>query len=435
MNRRKVYYTPRDLSRIIASYCPIDATRILEPAVGQGNLLQALTETRNSRKSRVDCVDIDCDALALVDKRFGDSFGGGVHPTCSDFLAAEFAEEKIYDFVLMNPPYGRSNDELVKHYCRRIGLPRYNFEGAFLSRAIELLRPGGLIAAVLPISVLNGQIFVAIRKQSQNFLRWRLCHELPNRTFSGTEARVAIVVLEKSKSQENREPMRLLNHSLESPVGVQISHRSAQEGISYRLDYTHYDAQNLLNRLAHRTQSYMWQTLGDFCSIDRGVWAPNKRSTRILHTGDRAGPIWCYGRRKAGKEIRAKERVRWGDLLAVRVGRDLANSFGVYVGQEEIPFSDCVYRIRLRTQSPLRVLLAVRVVLGIHELGSAFELGVAAKYWTVNQIENLRIPVALADQYPLEFYQYVTSLSIGQIETAMEIEDSLRLRLLEFMKA
>lgn len=98
---------------------------ILEPSAGTGNLARAIVEAGG-----------DMERLTLVEMHstLANALRGQWRVTQGDFLelAQEWAGQRAFDRIVMNPPFGR-----VK---------------AHIGAAVRLLRPGGCLVALVPIT-------------------------------------------------------------------------------------------------------------------------------------------------------------------------------------------------------------------------------------------------------------------------------------------
>jgi len=69
---------------------------------------------------------------------------------CTSYLLRESGvnpdDEAYFDLIIGNPPYGKDGDERDNHAPEK-----------FVRRSLELLRPGGLLAFLLPLTWLGGQ--------------------------------------------------------------------------------------------------------------------------------------------------------------------------------------------------------------------------------------------------------------------------------------
>src|SRR5579859_8088922 len=97
------YYTPQIMARYLASFCPRDATTLLEPSVGDGSLLGAVIREKSAGWTLIQCVDIDSKALRVVGKKFDARYGKRLIRTQADFLS--WNTTRSFQFIAMNPPY------------------------------------------------------------------------------------------------------------------------------------------------------------------------------------------------------------------------------------------------------------------------------------------------------------------------------------------
>ena len=109
----------------------------------------------------------------------------------------EFPEvftEGGFDVVLSNPPYGGIKETRFHRYSPMRGTG--NLFAHFLSRAIDLLAPGGAMGFVVPLSLACGETFEpARRKLYQNFGLLLASHYSirPAKLFPGVEQRITLV--------------------------------------------------------------------------------------------------------------------------------------------------------------------------------------------------------------------------------------------------
>ena len=76
--------------------------------------------------------------------------------------------EPLYDAVIGNPPYGRilqPSSSLIEHYRPVISDGYVNLYALFVERALQWVRPGGIICLIIPMSFVGGPYFAALRKR------------------------------------------------------------------------------------------------------------------------------------------------------------------------------------------------------------------------------------------------------------------------------
>lgn len=123
------FFTPADVaSRMVAMLDIRAGQHVLEPSAGNGRLIWEAIE----RGAHVDAVELDAKlASELIStlQRMRKNSIVSIHP--ADFMEWSPPNGKLYDIVIMNPPFGRGADIL------------------HILRAWRFLRPGGKLAAIL----------------------------------------------------------------------------------------------------------------------------------------------------------------------------------------------------------------------------------------------------------------------------------------------
>ncbi|MFU8802938.1 MAG: Eco57I restriction-modification methylase domain-containing protein, partial [Bradymonadaceae bacterium] len=159
---RGATYTPVELARFVATgllpYLPCDPggapLRVLDPAVGDGVLLQACVEVFSKTSLHLFGFDSNAEAVAAARTRLGLHAGAPeVTITTGDFLeAASDERQHPYDVVIANPPYVRTQvlgRKRSRELARRHGLEgRVDLYHAFLLAMADTLRPGGVAGII-----------------------------------------------------------------------------------------------------------------------------------------------------------------------------------------------------------------------------------------------------------------------------------------------
>ncbi len=160
-----VTYTPRELADFVAGEmlraAEGRAARILDPAVGHGELLLALLE-RLDGPVEVYGFETDAAALAEATARLKARFPGAAlhlrHGSFLDHIAQDFAgglfgTAEPYDLIIANPPYVRTQvmgAERAQELATAFGLSgRVDLYHAFLVGITRALRPGGTAGLIV----------------------------------------------------------------------------------------------------------------------------------------------------------------------------------------------------------------------------------------------------------------------------------------------
>lgn len=163
------FYTPAPIARraVRAALELLGCTprTILDPSCGAGAFLLAAHEELGVR-GEVRYLGFDTDATALA---IASSILQAIPRESLALAAADFLRippDPIADLVLGNPPWisrsGRQSDRRGGEGRAAGGWP--SLHGDFLLRAMEWLRPGGIVAFVLPLSVGHQAMYARLRE-------------------------------------------------------------------------------------------------------------------------------------------------------------------------------------------------------------------------------------------------------------------------------
>jgi adenine-specific DNA methylase len=163
------YYTPPDLAAFLARWVKgIDPLRVLEPSCGDGVFFDALSKVKGFEKSEVTAFELDAVEARKAHVRSRDL---GLHDAAvysEDFL--QWALDNIdnknirFDAVLGNPPFVRYQylpalfQTRAEQIFRHLDLPFTKHTNAwvpFILASLELLRPGGRLAMVVPAEIIH----------------------------------------------------------------------------------------------------------------------------------------------------------------------------------------------------------------------------------------------------------------------------------------
>ena len=204
--RQGIYYTPPELAYRIASALPFEEIEpegrvVLDPACGSGTLLLAahdrlagllpLDSAANDKQGylRAHLIGYDSDPFATEIARLSLllhslPFGNHWRVETRDSLSDGHISPDSPSIVLSNPPWqgrrsveGQRSEEAIR----------------FLRKMLDLARPGGFIAAILPASWLDSDVArssrAALQEHAQIFEVWRL----PEGTFESAALAPCVV--------------------------------------------------------------------------------------------------------------------------------------------------------------------------------------------------------------------------------------------------
>ena len=176
------YYTPPPLAEYLARWAirgPRE--RVLEPSCGDGIFVVAALEALSSLASDPSCAEIV--AVELLESEITKARNSvaerkpstvQIEWHCSDFFATYslLAAERPFDVILGNPPFIRFQYFNEEHRSVAFSLLRgvgysptklANAWAAFIQLSIELLRPGGRLAMIVPAELLQVKYAAELR--------------------------------------------------------------------------------------------------------------------------------------------------------------------------------------------------------------------------------------------------------------------------------
>jgi len=127
---------------------------------------------------------------------------------------AEWPIPNSFDYIFTNPPFGvvldNKNYNFLKYktcqYLSGETLKRQQSEIVFLEQSLKMLKPGGVLAIVLPKSVVTNTTLNDARKTINELGYIFAVVSLPPETFqvTGTQTTTVIIFMRKFKKNENR---------------------------------------------------------------------------------------------------------------------------------------------------------------------------------------------------------------------------------------
>jgi type I restriction enzyme M protein len=207
--------------------------KVMDPACGDGVFLK---EALRRGAAAVAGVDIDPEAIEAARENL-QGFEGRYHLFRQDGLADIECEsgfwKEHYDLVIGNPPFASSkwrvrDKEILRHFTLAhtederniLQLPLLGeslrpvktrisqvIEVLFLERFVQLARPGGKVAIILPEGVFANSNLRYVREWLVQKFTIQAVVGLPRDTFkdTGTTAKTAILYLEKHKPPEGHQ--------------------------------------------------------------------------------------------------------------------------------------------------------------------------------------------------------------------------------------
>ncbi len=167
--------------------------RIIEPAAGTGLFLAAMP-AHLAQQSEITAVELDKVSGAILEKVFG-QLGVTTHVSAIEKASVPHG---FYDLAISNVPFG----DYKSLETRKVGYAGWNIHNYFFGKAVDLVRPGGLIVFVTSRHTLDSA--------SENHRKWLDAHgellgavRLPRNAFkkqANTEVVTDIVMLRKREA-------------------------------------------------------------------------------------------------------------------------------------------------------------------------------------------------------------------------------------------
>lgn len=210
--------------------------RVLDPAVGQEELLQKFLAARK----KIDSFDVH---------KYRGSYRS--HFRLQNFLdhymqwrAARNADGQRsapYDYYVMNPPYNCHEVDYIR--AKKVQLKRYfedvgvlNMYSMFLSATIDMAKDGALIGAIVPDSFLHNSLHRGLRKKILQNCSLHYLVLCPTELFNQQKADVRTVILILQKGVQYQRKVRCLQR----PTGIADFQKSLE-----RRDFLEYARSDL----------------------------------------------------------------------------------------------------------------------------------------------------------------------------------------------
>jgi predicted RNA methylase len=255
------YFTPEPVVACCYQLCAglLPALpHIVDPACGDGAFLRYAAAHTITTGDRISGCELDPALTAAL------AAAGLARIRQADGLDPASLPKGSFDLVIGNPPYG-------------VGGSAPASEVRFLLRALELARPGGLVALVLPSGVLANQRLLALRANLLARHTLLAVIELPRATFrnTGTSAACSIVLLRNAPPLQDHRVFFATPAQLGDLPGVlaAYNHLQIREGTSQ------FPTPNPQPPTAS-SQAHFWlaQTAELARRFDAGFWRPDQRA-------------------------------------------------------------------------------------------------------------------------------------------------------------
>lgn len=209
-----IFLTPDGVVAAMVEFMkPTEETRVLDPACGSGTfLIETLNHIQDAKKLEVFGNDKSARMLLLADLNLGHYPKVKFSKRLSDALKEDPFKGK-FDLILTNPPFGvtlDSRDYNFKTYKTCIDTHGYvqkkqTSEIVFIEKCLQMLKPGGKLAIVIPKSIATNNSLSQARHALSDYGYIFGVMSLPPETFASTGTQTTTIVLYIKKYKNNSE--------------------------------------------------------------------------------------------------------------------------------------------------------------------------------------------------------------------------------------
>jgi hypothetical protein len=339
------YFTPSDVGdQLVKMVQGVDPRHAIDICAGRGHLLLA-TRRRWTRTKL-----FGNDLFRKSRSRMFESW------SCKDgrrFAVDALEDGRTYDLVVANPPFGRTEPlatsrlDLIAPDARRL-LASHRMECAMMTANALLVSEGGVLAAIVPRTMLDGATYAPFRDWLATSFRSIEVERLSRRYLGGNDLGLAILIATKT------------GPGCKSPSGGRASTEHSSD----------------LQMVAARRGRLMSSQL------KYGGTVP------VLHCGGMSSDL-PFSLRACSLNAVADQDQQWavpGDIIVVRIGRRAGEAI-VYEKDHAAVLTDCVFVI----DAPERVLAVLRPRVADGTLGRLIahsRTGLGAEFCTKGGVED-----------------------------------------------
>lgn len=328
------YYTSDEIASLLVKYISKDEVKaVLDLGAGEGTLTRAAKKKWGHPQIYVaDIDDSNCQRLAEQ----------GFNTRCIDCNVSGL--EKLLginysciDVGVCNPPYETIEKnqfiiELLKQAKLQLNRKeKYSTSDlVFLAYNLLFLKPHGVLGIIVPYSIMTGRNYCKLRQSLLDNYYVERAIELPENSFSYTEAKTGILIIRKEKSEGRKTKLNTVlgNYKLSEPLTVSSSK------LTLRLDYSYHQWCKIQKGRNYKHNNDVTIVRGRFTHDEL-----KKKGLPYFHST-------CYNRTDIDFHFKydnsEKGIVSKGCFLIVRVGKRCVGRVK-YLEEGNIQISDCIY--------------------------------------------------------------------------------------------
>lgn len=420
------HYTPCEIADVLARFAPEDIQILLEPSVGNGNLLDPFLKREKVR--RIIAIDKDPNVIQDLHNKYGDM--GNFTLVNGDFLewSKPANSNMLFDCVVMNPPFMAKNKSLIKIAMKDEQISFNNqtkhlpIEVVFVLRAIRLLKNGGTLLAIVPASIVNASKTSWLRGHLLSQGHVERVYELPRYTFKGIEAKTFLLVFVKGRKNDSTILAMYHNGNTQEKI---VSREEIKADL--RFDFSYFTAKLKFSKYL-KTTKLGWIPLGKITNTTRGKIPAPPTDDDVIHYTNFTNGFWTTPRNHGKIEF----PIHLSDILiGKRVGRDCLSAYGLGINIKDAKFSDCLIIIQIQDKSidNIALLFSLRTLFTMSEIHSLLKLGTGATYISELQLRKIFIPLELYTAEPGLFRKYQKAVRELDFEKMKQLENAAAVKI------
>lgn len=394
------YPTPNNIVSIIRKHIPKTFKKLLEPSVGEGDLLLALD--KNTRKDILTLIDIDDKKIAGLRSDFEQS----------ELINDNFIDwsndnsHRKFDLIVTNPPFLGKSSRLTTFRGRNVPL-----EVAFMELCLEHLTTDGVLIGIVPGSVINSNNGKKLRKKFFLEGNFKYVYELPKRSFHGIEGTFFVIVYIKGHNHKGKIKIKDLVNNCDDML------IESNKLVDMRLDYSFISSFQFYGYLRHalvRNGNNILK-LGELGSIKRGCIINDYKNAKYIHTSRLKNYIQVIS---SNTELNDHSKM---SICLKRVSRKANYSFSLVHDKNVPKCTDCILIITTKNLDAIRVIFSLRILYS-NRYGEALIMkGSGAKFISIIELRLLDF-IDLSIKYHAEFIKYKRFIINQEYGRCLDIE-------------
>lgn len=330
------YYSSNDISSLMMSCISKDDVKtILDLGAGNGALTKAAIKKWRTAKGIV--ADIDkANSVSLIEQGY-ETYN--IDCIISDLSNKIGVKPNTIDVGVCNPPYEViENQEFIRNLLEEVHLKmncqekKSTSDLVFLAYNLLFIKPHGMLGIIVPYSIMTGWNYRLLRQSLLENYYVERAIELPENSFSYTEAKTGILIIRKERSDGRKTKLNTVTKNFKLSGSISLSSNQ----LSLRFDYSFHRWKKTQGKKDYKNKNEI--------AIFRGKLTHDelkKNGKPYFHTTcyGLSDIDWLYSYGANDKSI-----VEGGCFLIARVGKRCVGRVK-YLEKGNIQISDCIYGV------------------------------------------------------------------------------------------